>query len=102
MIEWKIIHPQFTQEGLGYLQFYLSEGDPRSAKEQLDEAYSFAGGWRPFDGFKMTPKGLEYPGDPPQLLLAECKLRDETVRLYECSWVAIVQPDGSYEIARMD
>ncbi len=81
MMTWVICHPAFRPEGLGYLQF---------------------GGWRPFHGFTVTARGLEYPNDPPQPLLAEARLRNEVVRLYKGSWVAIIQPDGSHEIARMD
>ena len=99
---WKLCHPAFTQEGLGYLPSFLSESDPRSAREQLDAGYRQFGGWRPFKGFTVTARGLEYPNDPPQPLLAETRLRDEVVRLYKGSWVAIIQPDGSYEIAKMD
>jgi hypothetical protein len=98
VIDFEIKHPRVTQEVLGYLPGFLSVNDPRPAREQLAAAY----GWSPFAGFTMTERGLEYPGDPTMPLLAEAKLRDEVVRLYDCSWVAIVQPDGSYEIARMD
>jgi hypothetical protein len=45
---------------------------------------------------------IKYPGDPQNKLLFEAKLRDETIRVYEHAWVAIAQPDGSFEIARMD
>jgi hypothetical protein len=34
--------------------------------------------------------------------MAECRLREERVILHEASWVAVVQPDGSFEVARMD
>ena len=81
---------------------FLSESNPHSAREQLDAGYRQFGGWQPFHGFVMTARGLEYPRDAPQPLLAEARLRHELVRLYKGSWVAIVQPDGSYEIARMD
>ena len=29
-------------------------------------------------------------------------LRKEAIMLFEYAWVMILQPDGSYEIARMD
>jgi hypothetical protein len=29
-------------------------------------------------------------------------LRDEEIRFYDYSWLAIVQPDGSFEVARVD
>lgn len=102
-MNWKMKHPRATPDMLGYIPSFLNEDDPRSVREQLDSAYSFAGGWQPFKGFKMLSNGdLAYPGDPPTRLLAETKLRNETIRFYEHAWVAIVQEDGSYEICRMD
>jgi len=94
---------------LGYIPQMLSEADPRPAKEQLDEGYRHGGGWQPFPrhiggtGFAMLPSGnMQYPDDPETQLLAETRLRDETIRVYLHAWVAIVQPDGSFEVARMD
>jgi hypothetical protein len=95
---WVMKHPRAVPEMLGYLPGMLSENDPRPARDQLDDNYE----WRPFEGFTMLPDGLAYPGDPLMPLLAETMLRDETIRFYDCSWVAIVQPDGSYEMCRMD
>lgn len=104
MIEFQIKHPAATGEMLGYVPLFFSEADPRSAKEQIDANYAHGGGWSPFKGFTMRPDGscLDYPGDPPQRLIAEAKLHKETLRLYDCAWLAIVQEDGSYEIARID
>jgi hypothetical protein len=97
---WHQKHPHFTAQGLGYLPWIIREDDPRPAKAQIEERY--IGGWLPLPGLKVTDKGLEYPGDPPQRLLAEAELRHETLRFYESEWLAIIQPDGSYEVSRMD
>jgi hypothetical protein len=97
---WTMIHPEATFEMLGYIPYFLSENDPRPAREQFNERY--VSGWRSIPGFTMTPNGLKYPGDPLTPLLAETRLRDEIIRFYQYAWVAIVQPDGSYEICRMD
>ena len=102
MLEWELRHSRVTLEVLGRLPSFLSENDPRPAREQLDAGYKKFGGWKPFKGFTMTARGLEYPNDPPQPLLAETRLRDEVVQLYKGSWVVVIQPDGNYEIARMD
>jgi len=99
---WRMKHPQATPEMLGFIPDMLSEESPLPAKEQFDRAYGHGGGWQTFHGFTMTTTGLRYPGDPEMPLLAETKLRDETIRFYDCAWVAIVQQDGSYEICRMD
>jgi len=88
---------------LGFIPSFLNSADPRSAREQLDTAYVHGGGWSPFPGFKMLPSGnIQFPGDPETQLLFEAKLHDELIRVYTSAWVAIVQPDGSFEISRMD
>lgn len=101
---WIMKHPQATIEMLGYIPSFVSDDDPRPAREQLHQNYLPGGGWRSFKGFKMLPSGnLSYPGDPETRLLAEATTRaGETIRFYEHSWVAVVQQDGSYEISRMD
>jgi hypothetical protein len=102
-MHWFFMHPHMTPDRLGYLPTFLSEDDPRPAYQQIDANYEHGGGWRSFPGFTMLPNGdLSYPGDPPTQLLAETKLRDEVIRFYQRSWVAIIQPDGSYDIARID
>lgn len=102
MIEFELKHPRATIEHLGLVPEFFSADDPRPAKEQLRENYAHGGGWNPMQGFKMTETSLRYPGDPPFLLLAEAKLNSETLRLYTSAWLAVVQPDGSYEVARVD
>lgn len=102
-IIWVAMHPRATPDMLGYIPNFVSDTDSRSAKEQLDTGYRNGGGWRPFTGFTMLPNGnIAYPGDPPMKLLFEARLRNERIRFYEAEWVAIVQEDGTYEIARMD
>jgi hypothetical protein len=94
-------HPQFHPEMLGIIPTFFNEGDDRPARAQIDSAY--IGGWSPMPGFKMLPNGnLSYPGDPPVILLAESRLRDEVIRFYDHAWVAVIQPDGSFEVSRLD
>ena len=103
MLIWIAKHPLAHPDMLGFLPDMLSEADPRPAREQFHENYRHGGGWKPFKGHTMLPNGdLAYPGDPDTKLLYETKLRDETIRFYAYSWVAIIQPDGSHEISRMD
>ncbi|MBU2051483.1 MAG: hypothetical protein KKH61_21240 [Gammaproteobacteria bacterium] len=88
---------------LGIIPLFLDDADPRPAKEQLDEKYAHGGGFRHLEGFKMLPNGdLKYPGDEPTRFLAHTYLRDEKIIFYEHAWVAIVQPDGSFEVSRLD
>lgn len=99
----KPLHPQATDEMIGFLPLFFSERDPRPAKEQAHANYGHGGGWDPMPGFTMLNDGrLKYPGDPPLPMIAEAHLRDEIIRLYDCAWVAIIQPDKSFEVCRMD
>lgn len=101
--QWKFLHPKVTVAHLGFLPSFLHTDDPAPAAEQLGEGYRFAGGWRPQKGFKLTDSNcLQYPGDPPLRPMAETKIRDETVYLFEGSFVAVVQSDRSFEVCRMD
>jgi len=98
---WHRKHPRATADMLGYVPSFLDEDDPRPAREQFHANY--ISGWSPFKGFKMLPDGnMKYPNDPPTQLLFEGYFRDELVRFYQYAWVAIVQPDGSFEVSRMD
>ena len=89
---------------VGFIPEFLSEDDPAPAKEQIDRSYQHGGGWRRFEGFVYDPlnKSIKYPDDPVMYPWAEAKLRDELILVYPSAWVCIVQPDGSYEIARID
>ena len=90
-------------EQLGFLPEFLRLGDG-PAKKQLHRNYSHGGGWRPFQGFVMNDARttLSYPGDPLTHWVARTNLGDEEVIIFQHAWVAVVAPDGSYEIARMD
>jgi hypothetical protein len=102
-MEWIQLHPKATPEMLGFIPEFLNENDPRPAREQLDDNYSHGGGVIPIPGFELLPNGdLKYPGDPPLAPLAETRLRDEIIRVYHYSWVVIIQPDGSFIVARMN
>jgi len=98
---------------VGAIPFFLRENDPRPAREQFAERYAHGGGWSPFEGFALSvreaPEGtrqgayaIQYPDDPPYFELARAKLREELILVFPHAWVAIVQPDGSFEISRMD
>jgi hypothetical protein len=98
-------------DALGFLPYFLSEANPAPAREQLHKAYAHGGGWHDFEGFTLVRPAdnpepltwqLQYPGDPAYSALAFTRLRDETIVLFRYSWVAIVQPDGSFNVARMD
>jgi hypothetical protein len=99
---WIQKHPRATIEMLGFIPEFLSEDDPRPAREQINDKYGHGGGWRPLPGFRMTENALHYPEDPPYALLFETTLHDEVIRFYNYAWVAIISADGSFEVCRMD
>jgi len=101
----KLLHPRMTHEHLGLLPMMLNDRDPRPLREQLHTGYLHGGGWHHFPGFTLTKLDhLTYPGDPPLVPLAEIttRLRQERVLFYDHAWVAVVNPDRSFEVCRMD
>lgn len=97
-----MLHPNMTMDHLGFIPEFLSVDNPEPARVQINNTY--ISGWIEFRGFKMDPEThvLTYPEDPPLIPLAQARLRDELIVFYDCSWVAVIQPDGSFETARID
>jgi len=104
MIAFKGLSPHFNSEyHLGWIPTFLNENDPDPAWRQIDKNYGHGGGWNPQNGFRMTAsRSLLYPGDPPMVALAVAQLREEKIYVYDYGYVAILQPDGLYEVARVD
>jgi hypothetical protein len=105
MMVWKM-HAGYEDnwDALGLLPQFLDANDERPAREQFDGNYEHGGGWSPFPGhiLNVDRLRLEYPGDPPLRPKGETMLRNERIIVFECDWVVILQPDGKYEVARMD
>lgn len=92
-----------THVDLGFLPGLISEDDPRSVKAQLEDKYRYGGGWDPTPGFTVQDGYvLKFPGDPPMTPLAMTALRNEVVVLYDYSFLGVFQPDGSFEVSRVD
>jgi hypothetical protein len=103
MMVWEQLHPEMTFARLGFIPMYVDDTDPRSAREQFNDHYSFAGGWRPFKGHTLDADNrLHYPEDPPLIPLAQTRLRDELIVFYDHAWIAVIQPDRTFEVCRMD
>ena len=111
-IPW-IMAPGADPEILGLIPGFFMEDDPDDAVAQVNKRYQHGGGWRKMDGFTienissardyLTGKvTLSYEGDPPYRQLAIAMLHDEILILFDCAWLAVVQADGSYEVARLD
>lgn len=106
MTTWCLLNG-YPLEGLGFLPDILMSEDKRPVKEQLEDRYRHGGGWRPFGDkkFKLNPKTLvlTYPGDPPFKPCATTQIGDEKVVFYaQCSLLAVIQPDGKWEVTRVD
>jgi hypothetical protein len=99
-----ILDPRAQPEHVGMIPDFLSLLDPRKAAEQFNERYAHGGGWHHQPGYDMDPEWgvLKYPGDPPFSPLAAIPFREELILIYEAGIVAIVQPDKSFEVCRMD
>ena len=89
---------------LGFLPELLSEYDLRPAASQLADNYRHGGGWNPQKGFVFGKENcsLKYPGDPVMYPLARSMLRDELLLFYPYAYLCIVQPDQTFEVARVD
>src|SRR5882724_11130740 len=104
MIDVRLLSPDVTLEDLGRIYGMLDLTNPAPARDQLNANYQHGGGWRPFDD-KFTlgdDDSLGYPDDEPLHPIAEIRLRAERIIIYESNFVAIVQPDRSFEVCRMD
>lgn len=90
---------------VGLTPDFLDPNDPTEAQQQLHRNYAHGGGWHDMTGFTFVdgdePK-LTYPGDPPTEAVAWWQLRKERIILFDHAWVAVVQPDGAFRVARMD
>lgn len=99
---WHSLHPR-AKDFLGFIPQFLSDIDPRSAKEQLNDNYSHGGGWQSMAKWHLLAKNkIYYPGDPVLKPVAWTKLREEEIYVYLHAWIMIKQKDGSFEVARMD
>jgi hypothetical protein len=88
----------------GHIPHFFDSRDERPAKEQIHDNYAHGGGWNPFTGFvrDRDSMALTYPGDPALFPYLMIHLGDERVYIYPFSWVVIEQPNGAWEVARID
>jgi hypothetical protein len=90
---------------VGFIPMWLDVTDMRPAAVQFNEHYQHGGGWRPFgqNEWRIVRENcLKYPGDPQLVPLARIKFRDEEIYIYYHGLVMIKQPDGKFEVCRMD
>ena len=98
-----LLEPGVTLQTLGALPDMLDANDPAPAREQLDRGYRHGGGFRGLSGWYLGADDvLHFPGDRPYRPIAEMRMRDERILVFEGSFVAVIAPDRSFEVARMD
>lgn len=86
-----------------YLPHWFNPNVEETAQQAIHRHYGHGGGWQPFHGFVMGPgNALAYPGDPKLYPVARATFRGQEIYVYEHSWIAVVNPDGSYEVCRVD
>jgi hypothetical protein len=100
--DWEFLDKRYSLDMLGLIPEFLSDDNSANARTQFDICY--VAGWNPMKGFRLNKDSLvlTYPGDPPLRPIAKTKLREETIVFYPHAWVMILQPDGSFEVTRMD
>lgn len=94
-----------NEENAGFLPTFFDESDPRSAVEQLNEAYQHGGGVSPLQNttvFNPEKKGASrlvftFPGDDDDEVesyeeISRGTMRDQTIILYDYDFVAIIGP----------
>lgn len=108
ILNWFALDPRVTPEHLGFIPSFLDDADERPLAEQIDAHYAHGGGWRSHPhlerwSFDEETLALRYAGDDdPYQPIAACTLRGEVLLLYPSSWVLILQPDGKFDISRID
>lgn len=107
---WHIQEQRFSPKMLGFLPDLISNLYPGNVAEQLERNYAHGGGYR--DLTKLEPgkwtfnkrnKTLRYRGESDIFNpLASVQIKDEMVYFYKYSLLAIVKPDGSFAVTRVD
>ena len=93
----------YVRDLLGLIPSFFRESDPRSAIEQIDEAYAHGGGWRPIPGWTFDAESMEITyGDETYRPFAYATLHGETIFVYPYAWVCVVAADGTFQVARID
>lgn len=99
-----LVNGQALYNLAGWIPSFLVADNKDNAQTQFNQNYSHGGGWSPFSDKWVLhdDDSIEYPGDPTYKPLAYTYLHNQKVVVYPHAWVAIINPDKSFEVARMD
>jgi len=95
----------FDVHGLFIVEAMLVRPSSMAARDKINARYAHGGGWHSFEGFeRASPDShtLTFRGDPPLHPLATMEHAEEVLAFYEGEWLAVFQPDGTFEISRID
>jgi hypothetical protein len=106
---WGVLCPRedFHPDLVGLIPSFICETDPRPVTQQIDDNYQHGGGWRPLPGMTLSPGLVLLGGDPepyrPIAITRLAEREDQTlVIIFERGVTAVVEADGSYQVARLD
>ena len=97
------LHPGGLDYAAGIIGLLDNLDEPFVA--QIERNYQHGGGWRPLPGwtFDGQARTIKYPRDEALKPLVEIVTEAGDVALvYAYAWVCVVQPDGAFDVARLD
>lgn len=107
---WTLYDHRFGREVLGLLPALISNEYFGNVAEQLERNYAHGGGYR--DLTKLEPdkwvfnkrkKTLRHRAERSTFKpIASTQIKDEQVYFYQYALLAIVKPDGSFAVTRVD
>ena len=118
-IEWQTTtfaktHGVHLTDAVGLIPAFFDPSDARDAREQIEDNYAHGGGWRPHptpEHWTFDPQTLTVtyddkdPYEEPEQYhaLASAKLPNgQAIIVFQSAWLLVVDPDGKWQIARVD
>lgn len=89
---------------IGFIPDFLSPDCEDSAAKQIGRNYKHGGGWRPLEGYSLDlePGIVTHSSGLQMRPIAAAVMRAEVIAIYPRGYVAIIQPNGVFEIAKVD
>jgi hypothetical protein len=101
---WELVHPRATFDMLGYVPGFIDISSDAPLRDQINAGY--VSGWhRSASEWVRISNTLQgHPEDPPFPMIARYRHQPtgELLEFYTSCYTAIVQPDGTFEVARLD
>jgi len=106
MSQTKLVQLPAHIEAWGFIPHMISPHADEPMWEQIHLNYGYGGGWNDFIGFDVTVNSddlyqMQYPGDPPYIERDRFVIDDETLVLFDHSWLLWVKGD-EHRVARVD